>query len=74
MDKTICYCKNIAKSEIDFAIQNGAKTLVDIQKTTNACTGNQCRELNPSGSCCSSEINTMLEIAPPLIENCSCCK
>lgn len=60
MDEIICYCKQITKSEIEKAISEGAKTLKDIQEITGVCTGNQCKELNPSGKCCSSEINAML--------------
>ena len=60
MDEIICYCKQVTKSEIEKAILDGAKTLKDIQGITGACTGNQCKELNPSGKCCSSDINAML--------------
>ena len=60
MEEIICYCKQVTKSEIENAISDGAKTLKDIQEITGACTGNQCKELNPSGKCCSSDINTML--------------
>ena len=74
MDEIICYCKNITKAEIEIAINNGAKTLKDIQKITNACTGNQCNELNPSKQCCSVEISAMLKITPPEKSNCCCCK
>ncbi len=57
MDNIICYCKNITEVEIKDAISKGATTLKDIQKQTGACTGNQCAELNPSGKCCSADIN-----------------
>jgi bacterioferritin-associated ferredoxin len=60
MDEIICHCKQVSKSEIEKAISDGAKTLKDIQEITGACTGNQCKELSPSGKCCSSDINTML--------------
>jgi bacterioferritin-associated ferredoxin len=60
MDEIICYCKQVTKREIEKAISEGAKTLKDIQEITGACTGNQCKELNPSGKCCSSDINAML--------------
>jgi len=36
MDEIICYCKQVTKSEILKTIQNGAKTLKDIQETTGA--------------------------------------
>ena len=60
MDEIICHCKQVSKNEIEKAISDGAKTLKDIQEMTGACTGNQCKELNPSGVCCSSAINAML--------------
>ena len=66
----ICYCKNVSRQTIETAIKNGAKTLKDIQKITGACTGNQCKELNPKGVCCSSDIIPML---PEKKKQCSCC-
>lgn len=71
MDEIICYCKQITKSEIEKAISEGAKTLKDIQEMTGACTGNQCKELNPSGKCCLFEINAMLP-TKEFILNTSC--
>ena len=41
MSKIICYCKNVTIHEIELAIVKGAKTLVDIQTITGACTGNK---------------------------------
>ena len=74
MEEIICYCRNVSKNEIETAILKGAKTLKDIQDATGACTGNQCKELNLKGRCCSVEILAMLKDA----ENgqsvqCSCC-
>jgi bacterioferritin-associated ferredoxin len=66
----ICYCKQVTKREVELAIQNGAKTLKDIQEITGACTGNQCKEMNPKGICCSVDILPMLPQAPI---KCSCC-
>lgn len=68
--ETICFCKDVTKEEIENAIQNGAKTLKDVQNMTSACTGNLCKELNPKGVCCSSDILPMLPEAP---KKCSCC-
>lgn len=72
MDQVICYCKNVTKAEIEKAIRSGAKTLKDIQETTGACIGNHCKELNPSGKCCSDDIKAMLN-ENGAIENSSCC-
>lgn len=74
MEELICYCKNVTKAEIESAILRGAKTLKDIQKYTGACTGNQCKELNPNKRCCSAEIRVMQnsdESREP--KHCSCC-
>jgi len=51
----------VTQKEIESAIKLGAKTLSDIQKMTGACTGNQCKELNPSGRCCSGDINKIIK-------------
>jgi NAD(P)H-nitrite reductase large subunit len=56
----ICYCKQVTKNEVESAIRDGAKTLKEVQEITGACTGNQCKELNPKGVCCSVDINAML--------------
>lgn len=74
MTEIICFCRNVTKSEITSAIQNGAKTLKDIQQMTSACTGNSCEELNPSGKCCSTIILTMLHDVKPHKSSCGCCK
>ncbi|NWJ51246.1 MAG: (2Fe-2S)-binding protein [Bacteroidetes bacterium] len=74
MKELVCYCKNVSKTEIETAISEGAKTLKDIQKATGACTGNQCKELNPNKRCCSVEILVMLNSSgngEP--KHCSCC-
>lgn len=75
MSEIICYCKNVTKSEIGHVIAKGAKTLGDIQTLTGACTGNRCKELNPSGKCCSEEIKVMLkENHLKVSSHCCCCK
>jgi NAD(P)H-nitrite reductase large subunit len=61
--KIICYCKHVTQKEIENTIKMGAKTLFDIQKSTKACTGNQCKEFNPTGKCCSGEIIRLLTTA-----------
>jgi len=73
MDEIICYCKQVTKSQIEKAIQDGAKTMKDIQKITGACTGNNCKEFNPSGYCCSSAINTLLPTSKfKMASTCGC--
>jgi bacterioferritin-associated ferredoxin len=60
MEEIICYCGKVTKSEIEAAIFKGARKLKDIQEATGACLGNQCKDVNPKGRCCSTEINLML--------------
>lgn len=73
-DKMICYCNQVTQKEIENAIRSGAKLLADIQKSTGACTGNQCKELNPSGKCCSGDINRILKNSGFGLIRPSCCK
>lgn len=74
MEEIICYCRNVSKSEIQKAILKGALTLKDIQDAIGACTGNQCKELNPKGRCCSVEIIAMLNSSGnKQPKQCSCC-
>lgn len=60
--KMICYCNHVTQKEIESAIKQGAKTLADIQQATGACSGNRCKELNPSGKCCSGDIHRLLKM------------
>jgi NAD(P)H-nitrite reductase large subunit len=59
--KIICYCKHVTQNEIESAIKSGAKTLSDVQEITGACTGNQCKQVNPSGKCCSEDIHRLFK-------------
>ena len=58
----ICYCCNIDKLTIVNAIKSGATTLKAIKQSTNACTGNECKELNPNKRCCSKEIKELIKL------------
>ena len=58
----ICYCIEIDKKTIVDAIKNGNISLEMIKNTTKACTGNQCKEKNPSGQCCSKDIKELIKI------------
>jgi NAD(P)H-nitrite reductase large subunit len=74
MEEIICYCGNVTKGEIETAISKGARTLKDVQEATGACIGNKCKELNPRGRCCSTEIQVLLndrDKGQP--HKCSCC-
>jgi len=73
MSKIICYCKNVTKAELEKAIEKGIKT-VDIQNMTGACTGGQCKEVNPSGRCCSEDIKVFLNDNNSKVDNHCCCK
>jgi bacterioferritin-associated ferredoxin len=75
-DKIICYCTNVPESQIVKAISNGAHTLKEIQKATNACTGNQCKKLSPKGHCYYDDIMEIQTretgIEPPAANSCCC--
>ena len=58
---TICYCIDIDEETIVKAIKNGADTLSKVKETTSACTGNECKEKNPKGRCCSVEIKQLIK-------------
>ena len=72
-DKIICYCLNVSEQEIIDAIRDGAKSLKDIQKATKACTGNQCKEMNPSGKCCSADILEIIKRETGTEPDSGCC-
>ena len=44
------------------AIKDVATTLKAINEITNACTGNECKELNPNKRCYSKEINQLIKL------------
>lgn len=58
----VCYCHNINKGTIVTAIKSGNNTLPKIKESTTACLGGNCKELNPSGKCCSSDILELIKI------------
>ncbi len=76
-EKIICYCKNTSENSILNAIKQGASSLKEIQDMTTACTGNQCKKLNPKKRCCSIEIMELLSKknsdAKDNCCNCNCC-
>lgn len=61
-DTTVCYCNEVTLGEIKKAVEDGARTLEDIQEVTGACTGNTCEEKNPSGGCCETDIRQILAL------------
>ncbi|MHC4518030.1 MAG: arsenite methyltransferase [Planctomycetota bacterium] len=56
----ICYCKGVTKAAIVEAIQDGTQTLDDVRHVTTACTGTECQTKNPSGRCCSGDIQELM--------------
>lgn len=61
MSKTVCYCQNVSEERIIAAIKGGANSIIAIQEGTGACTGNKCKELNPLGKSCSSQIIALIK-------------
>ena len=76
-EELVCYCLNVDKKTIVTSIQQRNDTLKKIQESTTACTGNRCKELNPSGKCCSVDIKILLELyagkKSEESSSCSCC-
>jgi bacterioferritin-associated ferredoxin len=61
-EEIVCYCKNVNKKTIIDAINKGFDSLDKIKRETSACTGGRCKELNPSGKCCSGDIISLINI------------
>ena len=55
-DDLICFCLKVSKGTIKKAVQCGAKNLKEIRERTKACTGSDCKALNPTKKCCSPQI------------------
>lgn len=66
-NETVCYCRNVNKMQILAAITvEGARDLEDIKRITGACTGKDCASMNPSGKCCSGDIQEILDLYLPI--------
>ena len=59
--QTVCYCNNVSKEEIVRAIAKGAETLEEITRLTGAGKGTECATKNPSGRCCCTDIQALVE-------------
>ncbi len=57
----ICFCIEVDKGTIVKAIESGADTLKKIRVVTSACTGSDCKNLNPTKKCCSPQINMLIK-------------
>jgi NAD(P)H-nitrite reductase large subunit len=71
----VCYCIEVNKKTIIEAVKNGNNTLSKIKESTNACTGSNCKDLHPSGKCCSKDIKNLIQLYlnETSSENCTCC-
>jgi NAD(P)H-nitrite reductase large subunit len=72
----VCYCQQINKKLIVDSIMAGNNTLQSIKETTTACTGGDCKNLNPSGKCCSADIKELIRLFSETQEkksSCACC-
>jgi NAD(P)H-nitrite reductase large subunit len=77
-EQVVCYCQGIDKKTMVQSIRTGSNTLALVQLSTTACTGNRCRELNPSGKCCSEDILKLIAEysegdSAPTKPGCCCC-
>ena len=59
--KLVCYCIGVTEQTIVESIERGNVSLSAIKSDTKACTGDRCKELNPSGKCCSKDIKQLIE-------------
>jgi NAD(P)H-nitrite reductase large subunit len=57
----ICFCIEVDKGTIVKAIESGADTLKKIRAVTSACTGSDCKNVNPTKKCCSPQINMLIK-------------
>jgi len=57
----ICYCMRVTDETIIKSIKKGNISLSQIKKDTKACTGDRCKELNPSQKCCSGDIKALIK-------------
>ncbi len=64
----ICYCKKVTKKEVILAINQGARTLDDLKGATGAGLGDKCRVTNPTGRCCCSDLQEMLDYYAPMAD------
>ena len=64
-DEIVCYCRNVNKKTIVAAIEEGQTSLTQIKEATSACTMGNCKELNPSGKCCSGDIQELINLYTP---------
>lgn len=73
-DRIICYCIGVSEEKIVQAIREGSHSLKSIQESTKAGTGNRCKELNPIGRCCFSDIIAIIkrETGNDTDTNCCC--
>lgn len=78
-DEIVCYCLNVDKQTVVNAIKNGSQTLAQLKESTKACTGGNCKTLNPKGMCCSADLLELIRIYgnnqndDPCCNSC-CCK
>ena len=48
----ICYCSNLTRKDIKKAVENGCKTIDDVQKFTKKNITGKCKTMNVLGRCC----------------------
>ena len=76
-NELVCYCVKVDKQTIVSSIQDGNNSLDKIKEATGACTGNKCKQLNPSGKCCAVDIKALIQIYGENIDDnskCDCCR
>lgn len=58
----VCFCSRVDKGAVVAAIRAGATDIKSVEEATRAGLGGRCKELNPRGRCCHSDIDELLKI------------
>lgn len=67
-NQTVCYCNNVSKEAIVRAIAKGAETVEAVTSLTGAGKGGECATKNPSGRCCCTDIQALVDAYLPALK------
>ncbi len=60
-EEIVCFCSNISYLEISEAVTKGAKNIDDVRNVTNKHIVGKCKQLNPTGKCCHTLFQEIIE-------------
>jgi bacterioferritin-associated ferredoxin len=61
LDQYVCYCNKVSESDIQKAIQGGARSLEEVIQITGAMKNSNCKVNNPKGVCCYADLRSVYE-------------